>query len=97
MRYSTQTTVSPAQALLLARSAFGGEGAGLRVSDLTLTSARFTSAAGFIAVKARLLPDGATEVVLETREFDAEARRFLVSLPRQTWLRAALRWLRAKL
>jgi hypothetical protein len=97
MRYSARTSASPTEALMLARAAFGDTGAGLRISDLTLTSARFASDVGFIAFEAERLPDGATEVVLETREFDAEARRFLLGLPRHSALRAAWRRVRSKL
>jgi hypothetical protein len=97
MRYSAQTSASPTTALMLARAAFGETGAGLRISALTLTSARFTGDAGFVAVQAQRLPSGVTEVVLETREFDAEARSFLLGLPRHSALRTAWRRVRSKI
>ena len=97
MRFSAETSASPATALMLARSAFGEAGAGLRIGDLTLTSARFVSDAGFVAFEAQRLPSGMTEVVLETREFDAEARRFLLGLPRHSALRSAWRRVRSKI
>jgi hypothetical protein len=97
MRYSAHTSASPAAALMMARAAFGEAGAGLRVSDLTLTSARFASDVGFVAFEAQRLPSGMTEVVLETREFDAEVRRFLLGLPRHSALRAFWRVVRSKI
>jgi hypothetical protein len=97
MRYSAHTIVSPATALILARKAFGADGAGLRLTDLTLTSARFSSEPGFVAIEAVRLSAGRTEVVLETREFDAEARSFLLKLPRYTRLGAIWRRARSKL
>jgi hypothetical protein len=85
VRYSASTTATPAQALRLARVAFGAEGAGLRLADLALTSARYSGGGGFVSVDARRTPAGATEVIVETREFDAEARHYLRSLPHQAW------------
>ena len=96
MRYSAETTVTPPAVLRKARSVFGADGAGLRLSDLTLSSARFTGTAGFVAVEASRQPHGPTSVIIETQEFDLEARRFLLELPRQSWLVALWRQLRSK-
>lgn len=87
MRYSAETTAPPADVLRRAREAFGAGGAGLRLSALTLTTARFEAAAGHVLVEATRARGQLTAVVIETREFDDDARRFLLALPRQPWWR----------
>ena len=94
MRYSIATTASPPDVLRLARETFGPAGHGLRLTTQDLSSVRLEAAAGFVALEATRDPAGQTVVVVETREFDAEARRFLASLPHWTlWARikAAMR------
>ena len=70
MRYSAETRLSPAAALLRARAAFGAGGVGLRQTSASLTCLRFDSDVGHVALEARRLPNGTTQLTLETREFD---------------------------
>jgi hypothetical protein len=94
MRYSATTSATPPDVIRMARGAFGPTGTGLRLAQQELLAARFEGQVGFVRVEAERMPDGTTEVVVETRELDAEVRRFLAGLPRQSLcgaLRARMR------
>lgn len=95
MRYSANTSASPARVLLLARERFGAAGVGLPLTAVSLERVAFGSSVGFVAVEARRREGGA-EVIVETREFDDAARGFLLDLPRQSRLAELWRAIRAK-
>jgi hypothetical protein len=97
MRYSTKTTVPPADVLRRAREVFGRGGAGLQLTSQELLSARFEGGGGFVAVEARRIADRTSEVLVETQEFDAEVRKFLSALPRPSAFGDLLVALRRKL
>jgi hypothetical protein len=95
MRYSATTTAPPPDVIHAAREAFGASGAGLRLAQQEMLGARFEGPAGFVHIEARRYPDGLTEVVVETREFDREVRQFLSILPRRSLIEVARAKLRA--
>lgn len=96
MRYSAETSASPARVLLLARERFGTAGEGLALTDASLERVAFGGPVGYVAVEARRGNGGAV-VIVETREFDDAARRFLLDLPRQSRFAALARMIRAKI
>lgn len=97
MRYSATTSAPSANIIELARQAFGPHGAGLRMTSVGMTEVRFDGDAGIghvtIAIERR---DGTNEVVIETREFDDEAVRFISQLPRPSLWRQLRRRIRSK-
>src|SRR4051794_34044673 len=88
MRYSANTTLPAPDVLRRARETFGMSGLGLRLTSQHLLVVRFEQGSGFVAVEAQRSAVGATEVIIETRELDAEVLRFLRDLPRQSLLRS---------
>lgn len=92
MRYSAETVAPAAEVIRRAREAFGPSGAGLRLATVGLLGVEFRGAVAFVTVT--IEPgDGRNTVVVETRELDAEARRFLAQLPRR---RSPRQWLRRR-
>jgi hypothetical protein len=87
VRYSTITTAPPADVFKYARDWFGPSRCGLRLVSQDLSSVGFSSPAGAVRVEARRTHDDATEVVIEAREFDAEAVEFIRALPRAGYWR----------
>lgn len=81
MRYSGTTHATVPEILQRARATFGPSGAGLRLASTDLTSATYAHASGHVTVA--IQPGfGENVVVVETREFDADAVRFIAALPR---------------
>jgi hypothetical protein len=71
-----------------------GRSSGLRLTEQTLEAVEFASSLGFVRIDAHRTHQGLTDIVITTREHDAEAEAFVFSLPLQGFidqLRARLR------
>lgn len=95
MRYSTTTNASSARIIEITRDAFGPRGAGLRMTSVGMTEIRFDADAGHVAIVIER-GDGLNEVIIESREFDDEAVRFISDLPRPSFWRQLFRRRRSK-
>jgi hypothetical protein len=93
MRYGTTSTASVGEIMRRARDAFGAGGAGLSLVHLGIYDARFDGVAGFVRLTIQPVRDG-NEIVVETREHDAEVVAFVRSLPHPNRLRQILRRMR---
>jgi hypothetical protein len=65
-----------------ARDRFARPGTGIRLTNQSLDSAEFASSIGFIRVEASRSRQGETDIIITTREHDAEAVAFITSLSR---------------
>lgn len=81
MRYATQTTLSPAAVLQLAREHCVARG--LREGLQTINGVEFDSPVGSLRIEAHAKNRRVTDVVVIARELDDDARAFLFRLPRQ--------------
>lgn len=93
-RYSAFTSAKPAEALSRAVEFFGPKGAGLRLTDRGMTHVRLDHQVGHVRIEAARIPDGLTELDIETSGFDREVRQFIDDLPSESsWgrLRSLLR------
>lgn len=95
-RYGTTTTAAPAEVLRRAVETFGAKGHGLQLSNRDMTTARFDSPVGHVAIEAERAPDGQTAVDLETREFDNEVIAFINALPGHSLFQTLLQRLKLK-
>ena len=79
IRYGKMTKLAPSQVLERAGRYFGSSGLGLESQEQGAGCARWTVAGGFVYISTCAGAKG-TEVNLEAREWEAQAREF-VSLP----------------
>ena len=80
LRLSTNTKLSPAQAMEQAVRYFAEE-LGLTVASQSAIAARFEGGGGHIQISAVATPQG-TELELETMEWEIQVRQFASHLPR---------------
>ncbi|MBC7227725.1 MAG: hypothetical protein H5T61_10900 [Thermoflexales bacterium] len=76
-RYSAETRRSPEKVLEKALAFFGPGGLGLTVEEQSDCCLRLTGGGGHVWIQIELGESGRTSVVLETREWDSQAMRFL--------------------
>ncbi len=76
-RYGKETRRPPEQVLERALAFFGPGGLGMTVEAQDECSIRLGGGSGYVVVQALLCDSGRTSVTLETREWDAQAVRFL--------------------
>lgn len=79
-RYSGETRRSPEQVLERALAFFGPAGLGLTVEGQNGCCLRLTGGGGEVLVQVGTAESGRTSVILETREWDYQAVRFLKTL-----------------
>jgi hypothetical protein len=79
IRLSTTTRKGAAQVLAAAVAFFGSAGLGLELTGRTEGSVRFVGGGGHVTVEARQA-GGRTEVTIDAREWESDARRFLTRL-----------------
>lgn len=79
-RYGKETRRSPEQVLERALAFFGPAGLGLTVEEQSACCLRLTGGGGYVLVQVGAAESGRTSVILETREFDYQAARFLETL-----------------
>jgi hypothetical protein len=90
MRYSAETTAPAGEIMRRAREAFGPTGAGLQLTSTDLLNVTYSHPSGYVSVN--IEPNrGGNTVVVETREFDDPAVRFLGTLPRRSLLSQLVR------
>jgi hypothetical protein len=87
----------PSEVLNRAVSVFGPAGLGMTLTERDLLSARFDESTGHIAIEASRLPDGDTEVTIETMHLDNEVVDFISRLPRRSLLYSLTHWLQQRL
>ncbi|MCX7855661.1 MAG: hypothetical protein N2556_06765 [Anaerolineae bacterium] len=76
-RYSKDTRKSPDQVLERALAFFGPSGLGMTVEEQNECCLFLTGGGGYVLVQIELGESGRTSVILETREWDYQAMRFL--------------------
>lgn len=81
LNITKQTRLSPEEVLKRAVKFFGPDGVGLEVRDECETDARFEGGGGYVYVEV-CESGGATEVTVESREWDYQVRQFLNTLDR---------------
>jgi hypothetical protein len=81
IRLATRTRQQPDRVIQVAVAFFGPAGLGLEVKDRAERCATFEGGGGFVAVEAAV-PEtaSATDVVVDAREWEHDARRFVASL-----------------
>jgi hypothetical protein len=79
IRLATKTRRAPHEVLEAAAIFFGPGGLGFEVSERTETGASFVGGGGHVTVEARAA-EGRTEVTVDAREWEHDARRFLTEL-----------------
>ena len=94
--YSVLTSATPPEALRRAIEFFGPSGSGLQLTTRDMASARLNGGGGHVQVVAQRMPDGRTEVQIETMHFDEDVRRFVARLPHESFLGALLRRIRPR-
>lgn len=76
-RYSAETRRSPEKVVKKALAFFGPGGLGLTVEEQGDCCLHLTGGGGYVRIQIELGESGRTSVVLETREWDSQAMRFL--------------------
>jgi hypothetical protein len=94
--YSAFTSATPPEALRQAIEFFGLTGSGLQMTNRDMTSVRLDGGGGHVQVSAQRAPDGRTELLIETMQFDDDVRRFVARLPQASFVGALLRRLRLR-
>ncbi len=79
-RYGRETRRSPEQVLERALAFFGPGGLGLTVEEQNDCYLRLTGGGGHVLVQVGTAESGRTSVIVETREWDDQAARFLETL-----------------
>jgi hypothetical protein len=79
VRLGTTTRRSPAEVVEKAITFFGPAGLGLDVRERGQDTATFAGAGGYVTVRASARADG-SEITVEAREWDHDARRFVEGL-----------------
>jgi hypothetical protein len=78
IRLAARTRRTPEEVIRTAVAFFGPGGLGLRIANQAPDRAGFEGGGGFVTVGAQARdPRGETEVVVDAREWEADARRFL--------------------
>ena len=78
IRLAARTRRTPKEVIRTAVVFFGPDGLGLRIASQAPDRASFEGGGGFVTVGAQARdPSGRTEVVVDAREWEADARRFL--------------------
>lgn len=78
IRLAARTRRTPQEVIRTAVVFFGPDGLGLRIASQAPDRASFEGGGGFVTVGAQARhPSGETEVVVDAREWEADARRFL--------------------
>ncbi len=80
MRYEVSTGLTPRQALELAITHFGPQGAGLSIVSQTNLSLGFQGGGGHVAISAQA--GKKTTLEIETREWDFAVREFMAQVSR---------------
>ncbi|MBK8905213.1 MAG: hypothetical protein IPM53_28785 [Anaerolineaceae bacterium] len=76
LRLGTQTKQSPQEVLARATAFFGPKGTGLSVIPQGPRAIEFSGGGGFVRVEAEPV-EGGTDIDIQTREWEYDAKRFL--------------------